>query len=53
TKQVDEETGEVIKPVEERYDRSFKVFACTREELQEIADFLNSKGIQFQGTSEG
>lgn len=53
TKQVDEETGEVIKPVEERYDRSFKVFACTRDELQEIADFLNGKGIQFQGTSEG
>lgn len=53
TKQVDEDTGEIIKPVEERYDRSFKVFACTRDELQEIADFLNGKGIQFQGTSEG
>lgn len=52
-KQVDEDTGEIIKPVEERYDRSFKVFACTRNELQEIADFLNGKGIQFQGTSEG
>lgn len=53
TKQVDEETGEVIKPVEERYDRSFKVFACTRDELQEIADFLTVKGIHFEGTSEG
>ncbi|CAK1247564.1 hypothetical protein R55210_AODCCCNP_01152 [Fructobacillus fructosus] len=53
TKQVDEDTGEIIKPVEERYDRSFKVFACTRNELQEIADFLTVKGIHFEGTSEG
>lgn len=51
TKQVDEETGEVIQEVEKRFTRSFTVFDCTKKELNDIAQFLNLKGIRFKGTS--
>ncbi|QHJ80549.1 MAG: hypothetical protein [Caudoviricetes sp.] len=51
TKQVDEETGEVIQTNEKRFTRSFMVFDCTKQELNDIAQFLKLKGIRFEGTN--
>lgn len=51
TRQVDEETGEVIQTNEKRFTRSFTVFDCTKQELNDIAQYLKLKGIRFEGTS--
>lgn len=46
-----DEDGEVIqpKPVEKRYNRTLHILEATAADLNDLADFMKSRGIKFRG----